>query len=184
MALGNSPAMMAKNVGIGSVLPLDVQRAAGSFLDGAQELKLRIPAMVPAKDFWSVSVYDSLSRSELQNGEKFPSVSNIPIRRLTPTDLGRLFRSDDAAGQERNGSRPSLARAGFRSSGSMGRLSRSATRVGCSTISRRRIEQATVKMSACGCRTTRDRWSRAGWDLSPTTRRHRYRSRLSRPECR
>ena len=75
MALGNSPAMMAKNVGIGSYYLWTYKDASGSFLDGAQNYKLRIPANVPAKDFWSVLVYDSLSRSELQNGEKFPSVS-------------------------------------------------------------------------------------------------------------
>jgi hypothetical protein len=32
-------------------------------------------ANVPIKDFWSVLVYDSFSRSELQNGQEFPSVS-------------------------------------------------------------------------------------------------------------
>jgi hypothetical protein len=48
---------------------------AGEFLDGAKNYKLHIPAKVPAKDFWSVLVYDSLSRSELQNGQQFPSVS-------------------------------------------------------------------------------------------------------------
>ena len=30
---------------------------------------------MPAKDFWSVLVYDALSRSELKNGQPFPSVS-------------------------------------------------------------------------------------------------------------
>ncbi len=75
MALGNSPAMMTKNVGIGSYYLWTYKDAAGGFLDGAQNYKLRIPANVPARDFWSVLVYDSLSRSKLQNGEKFPSVS-------------------------------------------------------------------------------------------------------------
>lgn len=75
MALGNSPAMMDKNVGIGSYYLWTYKDASNGFLDGAQNYKLRIPANVPAKEFWSVLVYDSLSRSELQNGEKFPSVS-------------------------------------------------------------------------------------------------------------
>ena len=30
---------------------------------------------MPAKDFWSVLVYDALSRSELINGQPFPSIS-------------------------------------------------------------------------------------------------------------
>jgi hypothetical protein len=31
---------------------------------------------IPAKNFWSVVVYDALSRSELQNGQPLPSVSS------------------------------------------------------------------------------------------------------------
>src|SRR5262245_17293069 len=75
MAIGNSPAMMAKNVGVGSYYLWTYKDAKGEFLDGAKNYKLHIPAKVPAKDFWSVLVYDSQSRSMLKNGEKFPSVS-------------------------------------------------------------------------------------------------------------
>lgn len=75
MALGNSPAMMSRNVGIGSYYMWTYRDANGNFLDGAKSYKLRIPANVPAKDFWSVLVYDALSRSELDNGQAFPSVS-------------------------------------------------------------------------------------------------------------
>ena len=75
MAIGNSPAMMAKNVGVGSYYLWTYKDALGNFLDGASGYRLRIPPKVPAKDFWSVLVYDSLSRSELRNGQKFPSVS-------------------------------------------------------------------------------------------------------------
>ena len=60
MALGNSPAMMDKNVGIGSYYLWTYKDGTGNFLDGAQTYKLHIPANVPAKDFWSVLVYDSL----------------------------------------------------------------------------------------------------------------------------
>jgi hypothetical protein len=75
MALGNSPAMMTKNIGVGSYYLWTYKDATGNFLDGAKNYKLHIPAKVPAKDFWSALVYDSLSRSELQSGQKFPSVS-------------------------------------------------------------------------------------------------------------
>ena len=75
MALGNSPAMMGKHVGKGSYYLWSYSDAAGSHLDGAKHYKLHIPPNVPAKDFWSVLVYDSLSRSQLKNGQPFPSVS-------------------------------------------------------------------------------------------------------------
>jgi hypothetical protein len=49
--------------------------ASGAFLDGGKNYRLHLPPNVPVKLFWSIVVYDALSRSELQNGEEFPSVS-------------------------------------------------------------------------------------------------------------
>jgi hypothetical protein len=76
MAAGNSPAMMEKNVGQGSQYLWTYRDAAGEYLDGAKTYKLHILPGIPAKNFWSVVVYDSLSRSELQSGQPLPSVSS------------------------------------------------------------------------------------------------------------
>jgi hypothetical protein len=46
---------------------------SGSYLDGAKNYTLHIPANPPAKDFWSVVVYDPQTRSELQTSQTFPS---------------------------------------------------------------------------------------------------------------
>src|SRR5262249_9148351 len=75
MAIGNSPAMMAQNVGIGSYYLWSYKDAGVQSLQGEQSYKLHVPANVPARDFWSVVVYDAISRSQLRNGEPFPSVS-------------------------------------------------------------------------------------------------------------
>ena len=75
MGLGNDPAMMEKHVGQGSQYLWAYRDADGDFLDGAKLYTLRVPPNVPIKNFWSVLVYDSLSRSELQNSQAFPSVS-------------------------------------------------------------------------------------------------------------
>jgi hypothetical protein len=75
MALGNSPAMMEKHVGQGSQYLWTYRDASGEFLHGAETYRLRVPANIPIKNFWSVVVYDALSRSELQNSQKLPSVS-------------------------------------------------------------------------------------------------------------
>jgi hypothetical protein len=75
MGLGNDPSMMAKNVGAGSQYVWAYRDSDGDFLDGAKNYRLRVPANVPINNFWSVVVYDALSRSELQNGQPFPSVS-------------------------------------------------------------------------------------------------------------
>ena len=76
MAAGNSPAMMAKNIGQGSQYLWTYRDADGNFLDGAKTYRLHILPNIPANNFWSVVVYDALSRSELQNGQPFPSVSS------------------------------------------------------------------------------------------------------------
>jgi hypothetical protein len=76
MAAGNSPAMMAKNVGQGSQYLWTYRDAKGDFLDGGKAYRMHVLPNIPAKAFWSVVVYDALSRSELQNGQPLPSVSS------------------------------------------------------------------------------------------------------------
>jgi hypothetical protein len=103
MGLGNDPAMMAKHVGAGSQYLWAYRDADGDFLDGARSYRLRVPANVPINNFWSVVVYDALSRSELQNGQPFPSVSQYTDPKVN--DDGTVdvyFSAEMPAGQERN----------------------------------------------------------------------------------
>jgi hypothetical protein len=72
----NTPAMAAKMIGRGSQYGFCAVDSDGDYLDGSKNYKLRIPANVPAKDFWSVVVYDPQTRSELQTDQTFPSVNN------------------------------------------------------------------------------------------------------------
>ena len=74
-ATGNSPAMVQRTVGSGSQYLMAARDASGAFFDGAKKYRFHLPPNVPVKLFWSVVVYDASSRSELQNGERFPSVS-------------------------------------------------------------------------------------------------------------
>jgi hypothetical protein len=46
----------------------------GNPLDGSKNYKLHYPPNVPAKDFWSVVVYDNQTRSLLQTDQQYPSV--------------------------------------------------------------------------------------------------------------
>jgi hypothetical protein len=72
----NTPAMVLKMVGMGSQYAIATQDSRGDHLDGSKNYKLMIPANVPAKDFWSVVVYDPQTRSELQTSDPFPSKNN------------------------------------------------------------------------------------------------------------
>ena len=73
----NTPAMAAKIVGAGSQYAWTERDANGEFLDGAKNYTLNIPANPPAKDFWSIVVYDPQTRSQLQTGQPFPSRNNL-----------------------------------------------------------------------------------------------------------
>ena len=72
----NTPAMALKMPGVGSQYALISTDAAGSYLRGAESYTLRIPADVPAKNFWSFVVYDPQTRSELQTDQLFPSINS------------------------------------------------------------------------------------------------------------
>jgi hypothetical protein len=103
MALGNSPAMMSKNVGAGSQYLWTYKDKDGDFLDGTKTYKLHVLPNVPINNFWSTVVYDSLSRSELQNSQKFPSVSmygNPKTNADGSVDI--YFGPKMPAGQEKN----------------------------------------------------------------------------------
>jgi hypothetical protein len=86
VATVNTPAMAAKMIGKGSQYALISADKDGAYLDGGKNYKLNIPANVPAKDFWSVVVYDPQTRSELQTSQPFPSRNNKRDKLTTNAD--------------------------------------------------------------------------------------------------
>jgi hypothetical protein len=72
----NTPAMVLKMPGVGSQYAYCATDSNGNYLDGAKNYQLTLPANVPAKDFWSVVLYDPQTRSELQTDQPFPSKNN------------------------------------------------------------------------------------------------------------
>ncbi len=72
-----TPAMAIKLVGVGSQYGIATTDADGNYLDGSRTYKLALPPDVPAKDFWSVLVYDPQTRSMLQTDQQFPGLNNM-----------------------------------------------------------------------------------------------------------
>ncbi len=72
----NTPAMVQKMVGKGSQYAVVATDSKRNYLDGSKTYKLNIPANVPAKDFWSLVIYDPQTRSELQTGQPYPGRNN------------------------------------------------------------------------------------------------------------
>jgi hypothetical protein len=60
-----SPAMFKRSLGAGSLYWLGTRDANGAYLDGGKTYKLTLPLPVPGKLFWSVTVYDNETRSEI-----------------------------------------------------------------------------------------------------------------------
>lgn len=71
-----SPSMEQKMVGAGSQYAIAFVDAAGSPLDGGSVYRLHVPPSVPVNNFWSVLVYDTQTRSMLQTGQEWPSVTS------------------------------------------------------------------------------------------------------------
>jgi hypothetical protein len=76
LAAGITPAMVGKMVGKGSQYIMTHTDAEFKPLDGSKTYKVRLPANVPAKDFWSFSVYDNQTRAFLQTDARFPAIDN------------------------------------------------------------------------------------------------------------
>jgi hypothetical protein len=72
-----TPAMAHAQVGAGSAYAYTAHDAHGDILDGGREYTLTIPADPPAKNFWSIDVYDTQTRSLLQTDNPYPSVMSL-----------------------------------------------------------------------------------------------------------
>ena len=65
-----------KRAGFGSQYAIAEHDAAGYYLDGAKTYRLHLPPDIPAKNFWSLVVYDPQTRSMLQTDQQFPSTGS------------------------------------------------------------------------------------------------------------
>ena len=76
-AYSASPAMAISMDNIGAKYLAAYTDADGDFLSGDKNYKLHVPKDVPVALFWSVTVYDPITGSGLDNGQPFPSINTM-----------------------------------------------------------------------------------------------------------
>lgn len=95
--------MIKPLVGAGSQYLGGYQDRDGNWLVGDNAYTLHVPPQVPAKDFWSVTVYDSLTRSQIATDTLKPSVgSNRPLRVNPDGSVDLYFGPSAPTGKEQN----------------------------------------------------------------------------------
>lgn len=90
VATVNTPAMVLKMPGVGSQYALAARDSSGAYLDGSNTYTLTLPANVPAKDFWSIVVYDPQTRSELQTSQPYPSRNSARDKKMVYNKDGSI----------------------------------------------------------------------------------------------
>lgn len=71
-----TPAMATRKAGAGSDYTMAMLDSEDRALDGSKTYKLTLPANIPVKDFWAVTLYDTQTRSQLQTDQQFPTLGS------------------------------------------------------------------------------------------------------------
>jgi hypothetical protein len=99
-----TPAMALTKPGAGSdylIAGLDSRHQA---LNGAKTYKLHVPPNVPVKDNWSVTIYDTQTRSMLQTNQKFAGVNSLgdTMKKNADGSIDVIFAPEAPKGMENN----------------------------------------------------------------------------------
>ena len=96
-----SPAMFRRDAGAGSLYWLGTRDGTGAYLDGAKTYKMTVPLPVPAKLFWSVTIYDPDNRSEIRTDQKNAALrSLVELKDAKGTAVDLYFGPVAPAGQQ------------------------------------------------------------------------------------
>ena len=116
-----SPAMFRRTAAAGSLYWLGTRNASGAFLDGGKAYKLSVPQPVPAKLFWSLTIYDADTRSEIVTDEGKAALRSLFELKGRPAPALSISTSGPThpPATKGSGSRPTQAKAGSHTSASM-----------------------------------------------------------------
>jgi hypothetical protein len=76
-ATGITPAMTQSKPGMGSAYAITVRDETGNYLDGGRTYQVTLPGPIPAKNFWSFTVYDNQTRSLLGTDQKLAGLDSL-----------------------------------------------------------------------------------------------------------
>jgi hypothetical protein len=71
-----SPGMISQIPGKGAKYMIAFTDSTGAPLSGGASYRLKLPANIPAANFWSVTLYEAENASGLANGQPFPSLGS------------------------------------------------------------------------------------------------------------
>jgi len=77
VAYSASPAMAINMVNVGAKYLTTFKDSTGTYLSGDSSYRMHLPAGIPAKIFWSITLYDAQTASGLDNGQPFPSINTM-----------------------------------------------------------------------------------------------------------
>jgi hypothetical protein len=89
LGAGASSAKFRRTPGTSSVYWMGLRDKTGAYLDGGKTYRLRVPAGIPSGQFWSATVYDAKTRSQLQNGQASAAARSL-FEKMTPNKDGSV----------------------------------------------------------------------------------------------
>lgn len=90
-AIGNTQAMQGKTLGAGQLYLETSKDKDGHWLDGGKSYRMRVPPNVPAKQFWSITLYDNLTRGPVITDAGSSDLSSRQDLEVNPDGSVELF---------------------------------------------------------------------------------------------
>jgi hypothetical protein len=102
IAYSASPAMFLNVENTGSKYPSTFVDADGEPLDGNKHYKLHLPPHIPARLFWSVTLYDPMLGVGLDNGQPFPSINQMDKPKMNADGSIDIYFGPHSPGADKN----------------------------------------------------------------------------------